>query len=124
LDLSKCSKFTTLNASRSGLTSVTFAKGAPVNKLNLPLSMIELNLSQLPELSFGNITIEDSYNLSNIESIKISECHQLSNNFDIIYNWFKTKKIDNDYATLYIDSISWQNIDTDKLIELGSIKNL
>ena len=121
LDLSKQSNFKTLIANGSNISSVTFAKGAPVVSISLPSTMINLSLEQLPYLESGNISLED---ITNVGTVVIKGCPKVSNDFDFVYNWFRSKSVENAYATLTMDNIDWKNVDANKLAEISGIGNL
>lgn len=121
LDLSNHQYFKTLKAMGSGVSSVSFAKGAPVERLELPATMRVLSLQQLPYLTADNVVLE---NVANLQNINISACPNLSNDFDFIYDWY-TKKTSSDTAcSLIMDAVDWQNVDVEKFIELAKISNL
>ena len=121
LDLSKHFNFKTLVANGSSISSVTFAKGAPVVSISLPSTMTNLYLEQLPYLESNNISFE---NIRNIDAIVVKACPKVSNNFSFVYNWYKNKNVENAYATLIMDNIDWKNVDANKLAEISEIGNL
>lgn len=122
LDLTVQKEFTTLNATNSGLTSVLFAKGAPVTSLKLPKSMLALELSQLPNLPMEGISIEGGF--SKLSIIKISQCPTLSSSFAFVNSWFNSKTVSNEEAVLHMDSIAWTEVEATDLIALGQIGDL
>lgn len=121
LDLSKQLNFKTLVANGSGISSVTFAKGAPVESISLPATMTNLSLEQLPYLESNNISFE---NISNVDALVIKSCPKISNDFNFVYNWYNRKSVENAYATLIMDNIDWRNVDVNKLVEIAGIGNL
>ena len=121
LDLSKHFNFKTLVADGSGISSVTFAKGAPVESISLPSTMTNLYLEQLPYLESNNISFE---NIRNVYAIVIKACPKVSNNFNFVYNWYKNKNVENANATLIMDNIDWKNVDANRLAEISGIGNL
>ena len=121
LDLSKQLNFKTLVANGSSISSVTFAKGAPVVSISLPSTMTNLSLEQLPYLESNNISLED---ITNVDTIVVKGCPKVSNNFNFVYNWYKNKSVENAHATLTMDNIDWKNVDADKLAEISGIGNL
>ena len=121
LDLSKHFNFKTLVANGSSISSVTFAKGAPVESISLPLTMTNLSIEQLPYLESNNISFE---NIRNVDAIVVKACPKVSNNFSFVYNWYKNKNVENTNATLIMDNIDWKNVDADKLAEISGIGNL
>ena len=121
LDLSKQFNFKTLIANGSGISSVTFAKGAPVESISLPSTMTNLSLEQLPYLESSNISFE---NISNVDALVIKSCPRISNDFNFVYDWYSRKNVENAYATLIMDNINWRNVDANKLVEIAGIGNL
>ena len=121
LDLSKHFNFKTLVANGSGISSVTFAKGAPVASISLPSTMTNLSLEQLPYLESNNISFE---NIRNIDAIVVKACPKVSNNFSFVYNWYKNKNVEKANATLIMDNIDWKNVDANKLAEISEIGHL
>lgn len=64
------------DARGSGLTTVSFAKGAPLTKLALPKGIQTLQLSELPLLTSDEVYFDDGgYN--SVTSLAIDNCEQL-----------------------------------------------
>ena len=108
LDLTAQTDFRKLYAKRSMLSSIDFAKGSPVNMLELPNSLLALTFNQLTNLSVDNIKFET--NMSNIHTLNITGCPNLSNNYAFIKNWLNEKTIEDSGCTLIMDNIKWNNI--------------
>lgn len=108
LDLSAQLYFKTLKAHNSSIASVTFAKGAPVERLELPATMRVLSLEQLPLLDSSNIIME---NIANVQYIIVNSCPNISNDFEFINNWYKTKNYEDKQCSLTMDNLSW-NVET------------
>lgn len=121
LDLSNQPNFKTLVANGSSISSVTFAKGAPVESISLPSTMTNLSLEQLPYLKSDNISFED---IKNVDTLVVKDCPKVSNDFDFVYNWYRSKSVENAYATLTMDNIDWKNVDANMLAEISGIGNL
>jgi hypothetical protein len=119
LDLSNHKYFKTLKAKGSGVSSIAFAKGAPVEKLELPSSMRVLALSQLPYLDKDNIAFE---NIANIQQINVSACPNITDDFNFVYNWYANKSASNINCSLVMDGVVWENIDSAKFLDLCNIK--
>ena len=119
LDLSAQLYFKTLKAHNSGIASVTFAKGAPVERLELPSSMRVLSLEQLPLLDGSNIIME---NMSNVQHISIKGCPNVSNDFSFVYNWYSTKTTPDAQSTLIADNVVWENVHRDQFHALAQLK--
>ena len=118
LDLREQKSLNYLLAFGSGIVNITYAKGAPILGLELPSTLTVFNVEQLPNLSVPSIKFED---ISTLREIIIKNCPNLSNKFDWIYEWYKTKLVPNDEAVLEIDNVDWKNVDYTKLIELANI---
>ena len=119
VDLSNHQYFKKLKAFGSGLSSATFTKGAPIERLELPSSLRTLTLNQLPYLTTNNIIFEDNKGLQNIE---ILECPSVSSDFDFIYNWYSNKTSTDLYCSVNMDSVLWENIDIDKFLHFIQLK--
>jgi hypothetical protein len=118
LDLSNHKYFETLKAFGSGISSVSFTPGAPVKYLELPSTMRVLQLEQLPHLKLKDIVCED---ISYLDHIHITECPNVTNDFNTIYNWYLNKRTDSSECSLVLDNVVWENIAPNKLIELGNL---
>ena len=121
LDLSAQPYFEELRATNTSVASVTFAKGAPITKVELPSAMRVLNLEQLPYLTVGGLVLED---ISAIHTIDIKGCPQLSNSFAWVKAWYDSKVTADDKCSLTMHGIVWNNVEASELIRLGAIANL
>lgn len=119
LDLSAQLYFKTLKAHNSSIASVTFAKGAPVERLELPSSMRVLALEQLPLLDGANIVME---NIANVQHLSIRNCPNVSNDFSFVYNWYSTKTTPDAQCSLVADNIMWENVDRKQFELLVNLK--
>lgn len=120
VDLSNQKYFKKLKAFGSNLSSASFAKGAPVEYLELPSSMRALSLEQLPLLDGSNIKMED---ISNVQYISIKNCPNVSNDFSFVYDWYKTKTTPNNNCSLIIDNINWNIENIEDFIDFLSLKD-
>lgn len=111
LDLSNQHFFTTLLADNSGLTSVKFASGAPVSKLELPDTMQAVDLEDLPNLTFDGLTLP----LTNLRSLTIKNCQNLSDSYSILKTILSQA---GDECTINFTGINYNKVDTDEFIEL------
>ena len=118
LDLSSQTELISLDATGSGLASVTFANGAPITTLKLPASMLALNLEQLPKLSISGLSFEE---IGNITSMTIKRCPELSKNISFVTSWLDAA---GDNVSLYMDNIEWEDVNYEDLIRIGNIKNV
>ena len=121
VDLTNHEYFKTLKAYGSGISSVSFAKGAPVERLELPATMKSLVLEQLPLLSASNLVLED---IAGIHTINIKNCPNMSNDFSWVKNWYDNKTTTNSRCTLIMDNVNWTGVDPNKLLELVNIGEL
>lgn len=119
LDLVKQPYFKTLKAFGSNIGSVSFSKGAPVERLELPASMTTLVLEQLPYLTSDNLVLERKENLV---GITIKNCPTLTQGFSFVYDWYKAKTTADSRCTLVMDNINWEGISASQLIEVLAIK--
>ena len=118
LDLTNHSYFKTLKASGSGVSSVTFAKGSPVERLELPSSMRVLSLEQLPYLSNSNVVFED---ISSLSGMVIRSCPNMSNKFTFVYNWWNNKTTDDSKCSLVMDNVNWSGVKGSQLVRIANI---
>lgn len=121
IDLSANTYLQELKAIGTNIAGITLAQGAPINKLVLPNTFKQINFDSLPFLTAEGLQLEDS---TSVESIKIINCPNLSNDFSWVYIWYLTKKVSNDKAKFEMDNIAWENVDYAQLLELANIKNL
>lgn len=119
LDLSAQLYFKTLKAHNSSIASVTFAKGAPVERLELPASMRVLALEQLPLLDGVNIVME---NIANVQHLSIRNCPNVSNDFSFVYNWYSAKTTPDAQSSLIVDNVIWEDVDKDQFYNLVQLK--
>lgn len=120
IDLSNHQYFKRLKAFGSNLSSVTFAKGAPVERVELPTTMRVLTFDQLPLLDGNNIVMED---MANVQYITITNCPNISNDFEFINNWYKSKTSDDKYCSLSINNVNWNVSTASDFINLLSLKS-
>lgn len=119
IDLTNHVYFKTLKAFGSGVASVAFPKGAPVERLELPSAMRVLSLEQLPYITTANVVMENKANLS---GISIKNCPSLSNDFAFVYDWYSNKTTADDKCSLVMDNVLWENIDHNQLLQLFNLK--
>ena len=109
-------------AKGSGIASIDFAAGAPVEYLELPSAIMALNFNQLPYLTFDNIVFESD--LANIHTVNIYGCPNLTNDWGFVRDWFNTKTTENSKCTLVMEGISWTDVEAEQLIALVNIGTL
>lgn len=121
LNVSNSLNLKTLLAKDTGLTSVKLAPGCLIERLELPIATAALILEDLPLLKKDGLDIEGDW--QNVRRVKISGCPNLTNDFDLIWNWYnKTSQIDVRSLELY--DIVWTNVDIDNLIQLVQNTNV
>ena len=121
LDLTMQKDFRYLYARGSGLSSVDFAPGAPVEILELPSSMLALKLQQLPYLRSEKIRLES---LDSLMGMTIVNCPNVSTDFNFVYNWILAKKTPDADCTLVMDGINWNDVTGEQMGRIASIGNL
>ena len=121
IDLTSQLYFKTLKAHNTNISSVQFAKGAPVSRLELPSSMRVLSLEQLPLLDSDNIVMED---LANVSIITIKDCPNVSNDFDFIYNWVMANSERVGDLTLTMNRVDWSGVSGAQLAEIARVGNI
>ena len=119
IDLSNHQYFKRLKAFDSNLSSVTFAKGAPVERVELPTTMRVLTFDQLPLLDGNNVVMED---MANVQYITITNCPNISNDFEFINNWYKSKTSEDKYCSLSINNVNWNVSTASDFVDLLSLK--
>lgn len=118
LDLSNHPYFKTLKAKGSGISSISFAKGAPVEMLELPSSIRVLSLNQLPYLDNDNIIFE---NISSLQQLNVSSCPNITNDFDFVYNWIINKTASNENCSLTMDGVDWSGVSGQEFYQIASL---
>ena len=107
-------------AKGSGVASIDFATGAPVDHLELPSAMMALNFNQLPYLTFGGLVFESG--LKNIHTLNIYGCPNLTNDFSFIQRWIGEKTMADISCTLVMDGVDWNNVSADDFISFSQRK--
>ena len=92
-------------AKGSGVASIDFAAGAPVDYLELPSAMLALSFKQLPYLSLNNVVLEGG--LANISSISITGCPNMTNDFSFVQRWLEEKTTIDSSCTIAMDNVDW-----------------
>lgn len=122
LDLSSQPYFEELKAIGSEVASVSFTKGAPVNRLELPATIKALALEQLPYLTAENLVFE---NIVGLHTINIKNCPNLANDFGWIKAWYDSKATVDVKCSFIMDNISWKDvnpIDLANVTKLGTLE--
>ena len=121
LNLPNSLNIKSLYARGSGLSSVNLAPGCLIEELELPTSTEAVVLEDLPLLTHDNLVLEGNW--ANVHQIKISGCPNITNNFDLIWNWYdKTRDIE--VRSVDIQGVNWEGVHIDQLIELGQNTNI
>ena len=121
LDLTSQPYFEKLSAVGSEIASVSFAKGAPVTRLELPTTMKALNLEQLPYLTAINLVLAD---ITGIHTINVKGCPNLANDFSWVNNWYNRKSTVDSKCTLIMDNVNWTGAAAEDLVNLAKIGTL
>ena len=121
LNLSNHKYIKTVKAQGSGIASITFAKGAPVETLELPTAIRVLTLEQLPYLSAEGLTFED---LSSVQGFSIKSCPNLSNNYELIREWMRIKTTEDSKCTLVMDNINWEGVSGAEMVRMAQLGNV
>lgn len=110
-----------LYARGSGLSSVNLAPGCLIEELELPDDVQTLNLIDLPLLKETGLIINGGW--SNVSDICISNCPNLTNDFDLIWRWYdNTRHLEVRNVELY--GVKWTNVNIDRLLELARNTNI
>lgn len=109
-------------AKGSSVASIDFATGAPVEHLELPSAMMALNFNQLPYLTFDNLVFESG--LTNIHTLNIYGCPNLTNDFSFIREWLDVKNTPDLESELYMDNIDWNGVSGAELARIAQFKNV
>ena len=121
LDLTSQPYFEELKATGSEVASVSFTKGAPVRRLELPATIKVLNLEQLPYLTAENLVFED---VAGLYTINVKNCPNLANSFGWIKNWYDSKATADAKCTLVMDGVNWDGVNADDLLNIAKVGNL
>lgn len=119
LDLTSHAYIKTVKAFGSGIDSVTFAKGSPVEVVELPSAVRVLQFEQLPYLTSENLKLEDN---SVIVNISIKSCPKISNDFSFVYDWYTNKVAADANCSLVMDNVAWENVDNDEFLTFLGLK--
>lgn len=118
LDLSNQPYFKTLKAKSSGVASIIFAKGAPVELIEYPASTNAITLEQLPYLKASGVVLESGY--ANVAQITVKGCPELSKDFSFVYDWYTSKTTVDAQCSLVMDNIDW-SCTAAQLIAIGGV---
>lgn len=121
LNLPNSLNIKTLYARDSGLSSVNLAPGCLIETIELPDDVQTLNLIDLPLLKESGLIINGGW--KNVSTVRISNCPNLTSNFEMIWNWYNNTK-DIDYRTVELYGVNWKDVHIDRLIELGQNTNI
>ena len=121
LDLTSQKNFKVLRAFGTSVNSPTFAKGAPVERLELPSGVINLTLEQLPYLTADNVLLE---NVRNLTGVSVIDCPNVSNDFDFIWNWVNNKPAADSRCSLVMDNVDWNGVSGLQMFRIASLGNV
>lgn len=121
VDLSEHIYLRTLKAFGSGISSATFANGAPIERLELPASLRVIVLNQLTGLTLDNLLFENNSGLS---TINIKGTPNLTNDFGWVKSWYNNKTTADKSCSLIMDNVYWENVTPEDLIALTQFGTL
>jgi hypothetical protein len=121
VDLSEHRYLKTLKAFGSGISSATFANGAPIERLELPASLRVIVLNQLTGFTLDNLLFENNAALS---SINIKGTPNLTNDFGWVKSWYNNKTTADKSCSLIMDNVDWENVTPEDLIALTQFGTL
>lgn len=122
VDMSQLNYLKTLKAKASGLTSISLPDGSPIERLELPSAIQGIVFSNVNALTSDNLVFEGGW--SNISTISFKRCPNLTNDWELVRDWFNTKTTENSKCTLVMEGISWTDVEAEQLIALGNIGTL
>lgn len=122
-DLNKLKNLRYLYAAGTSISSLQFADGCVIEKLEAPSTIQTLIMNQLPNMTFegleifdikkdnsGNVVKTLNNSFGNLTSLTIKECTKMMNKPEFIFNWLRYKKNegkDLSAFTLVLDGIDW-----------------
>ena len=118
LNLNNHQYIKTVKAKGSGIASITFAKGAPVETLELPTAIRVLTLEQLPYLTTDGLDFED---LSSVQGISIKSCPNLSNDYTLIRDWMSVKTTESSRCSIVMDNINWEGVSGAEMVRIAQL---
>ena len=107
--LNELKYFKELNASNSSLATVSFAKGAPVEKLTLPATLQTIELRELPLLTSNNIKF-DSGGYQSVTSLVIDNCAKLKDSWNWVNQFNNLKNINLEIEWGKTSPIKWNDL--------------
>ena len=120
LDLSTLVHLQSFDAKASGLTSVSFAPGAPLTSIEYPAALQALTLRGHTELRRSGITLEGDG--VNIHTIDIRGCSLLTSSPDLLLDWLDNKTTEDQYCEVYMDNVNWPNISEADIRKIAAFK--
>lgn len=121
LDLTSHAYIKTVKAYGSSIASIMFAKGSPVEYLELPDTMTALQFEQLPQLSSANIHYED---ISKVYSVTVKSCPNISNDFNLVWNWVTNKTTQDGSCVLAMDNVDWSGVTGEQMARVANIGSI
>ena len=99
-------------AKGTSVANFTFADGAMIEKLELPVTTETLSLTRSSSIDYDNIIFEgDGY--GKLINLTIDNCSKLMNNPDFVLNWIaKTPKAQRKNLSVNLQGINWTFDDT------------
>ena len=120
IDLTAQKDLRKVYAKGSGVASIDFAVGAPVEHLELPAAMMAINLLQLPYLTWDNLVLENGF--TNVHTVSIYGCPELGKDFSVVQQWLDGKTTDDISCTLAMDNVDWENVSVEDFLTFSRHK--
>ena len=119
LSLDGLKNLKTLKAKCSGLTGVTLPDGSPVSLMELPSSIKGISLSNSNSITRNGIVIEGGW--AGLSTISIKHCYNLTNDWQLIRNWYNGKTTEDSKCSLVMEGVNWTDVEPSELIALGNL---
>lgn len=120
LNLSGLVNLRSIKAYESGLTSISLPDGSPIEHVELPNILQGIVLSGVTNLTAEEFKIQGGW--TNVSTINIKKCPNMTNDWGIIKNWYKSKVTEDSKCALTMEGIEWSDVEVADLIALSNIK--
>ena len=109
-------------AKGTSIANLTFADGAMIEKLELPLSIETLSLTRSSLINYENIKFENGY--GKLNNLTIDNCSNLMNNPEFVFNWITSvPENQRKNLSLNLQGIDWV-INSNNIGNLLNLKNV
>ena len=120
LNLTDLKYIKTLKAFGSGLIDISFPRASLVERLELPNTITTLELEEMNYL-YANDLLFANNDSGNVKNIIITNCPNVTNNFNFILNWLD--KTDKPTSNLTVNKVNWDGINVLDLIKIGELNS-